>query len=90
MRTLILPPILLGLSMIGIILGWISWDRTGGKPSLSLDAVHLIEYLMTFGAIVLATLSVWLFAGSSDPLLAIGCGMGAGLYVYGLARLELR
>ena len=86
----LLPLVLFGLCMIGIVLGWISWDQSlSDKPVLDVQTVHLAEYLLTFVTAVLVTFSAWAFAGDSDPGFAMGWGLGAALFVYVIARFEL-
>lgn len=87
----LLPLIFFGLSMIGIVLGWISWDQSlsGGKPMLDVQAVHLAEYVLMFVTAILVTIGTWAFAGDSNPIFAMACGFGAGFFVYVIARLEL-
>lgn len=76
--------------MIGIVLGWISWDQSlSGKPTLDLATVRLAEYLLAFVTSVLVTVAAWAFAGDPNPILAMGCGLGAGLFVFVIARVEL-
>jgi hypothetical protein len=86
----LLPVIFFGLSMIGIVLGWISWDQSlsGGKPMLDVQMVHLAEYLLAFITTILVTVAVWAY-GSPSPIFAMSCGLGAGFFVFVIARVEL-
>jgi hypothetical protein len=81
-----------GLSWIGIVIGWVSWDqdRAWGRHLLKHSMVQAILLILAVGVAILAAGAILLLQGFSVLLLAIGAGIASGIGTYLLGKAQLR
>ena len=83
---------LFGLSWIGIVIGWLSWDqdRYYGGHLLKGDAVLAILLILAVGVMILVAGAIMLLEGFSGLPLATGAGIAAGVITWLLGQAQLR
>jgi hypothetical protein len=88
-----LTPIVIffGLSFIGIVIGWLSWDQDSyyGKHVLGAGSVSTVLLILAGVVAVLVVASILLMFGAHAFLLAIGAGLTTGVLVFFMARAQL-
>jgi hypothetical protein len=91
-KSLLVILALFGLSWVGIVIGWLSWDqdRYYGNRLLSPDAVFPILLALGAGVTILVAGAIVLLQGAASLPLASAAGIIAGVITYLLARTQLR
>jgi high-affinity Fe2+/Pb2+ permease len=81
---------LFSLSWVGVVLNWVSWDKENARRrSLPPDMSSLIVAAVSCVSAVTVGLSMLLFWGDRDAPLALASGLGAGLLIFAVARVQL-
>lgn len=90
-RVLTAIVIFFGLSFIGIVVGWLSWDqdRRYGKHLLEAASVSTVLLILASVVAVLIAASVFLLFGAHAIFLGIGAGLTTGVLVFVVARTQL-
>jgi len=91
-RNLLVILALFGLSWIGIVIGWLSWDqdRYYGSHLLKHGAVLATLLVLAAGVMILVTGAIVMLEGAASLPFAIAAGIAAGVVTYLLGQAQLR
>ena len=88
-----LTPIVIffGLSLIGIVIGWLSWDQDSyyGEHVLAAGSISTVLFALACLVAVLVAAGILLMFGAHAFPLAIGAGLTTGVLVFFMARAQL-
>jgi hypothetical protein len=91
-KTLFVILALFGLSWIGIVIGWLSWDqdRYYGNHLLKHRTVVTILLGLATGVMILTAGAIVMLEGVASLPLAVAAGIGAGVITYLVGQAQLR
>ena len=91
-KNLLVILALFGLSWIGIIIGWLSWDqdRYYGNHLLKHRTVVAILFGLATGVMILTAGAIVMLEGVTSVPFAIAAGIAAGITTYLLGQAQLR
>lgn len=83
---------LFGLSWVGVVIGWLSWDqdRYYGNRLLKHDAIFAILLLLAVGVMIMVTGAIVVLQGRVSLPFAAVAGIVAGVITYLVAQAQLR
>jgi hypothetical protein len=83
--------IFFGLSFIGIVIGWLSWDQDGhyGKHVLAAGSISTVLLTLASAVAILVAASIVLMFGAHAFPLAVGAGLGTGVLIFFMARAQV-
>ena len=83
--------IFFGLSLIGIVIGWLSWDQDSyyGEHVLAAGSISTVLFALACMVAALIAGGISLMFGAHAFLLAIGVGLATGVLVFFMARAQL-
>lgn len=91
-KNLLVILALFGLSWIGIVIGWLSWDqdRYYGNHLLKHRTVLVILLGLAAGVMILTAGAIVMLEGVADLPLAVAAGIAAGIITYLVGQAQLR